>query len=273
MLSKEAVQELQNAIGITQATSAIAGLTPLGIIALPATFNVHDLEKYMVKRRHARGVMVTEVGKDFARYVVAHKECGAEIFIDVERMSAEAVLNLGEPDNPGHADNRAVLALPSTAAYTALLAIADGRPRKQSEIAEFFEDWSHAITCKRDDKPVPVQRAVAAIRSLNIEAMRKLASTEQNLSASKTTFEKVEATSDEPIPTELVFTCTPYKGIGERNFGLRLSIITNGDKPAPILRVIKKEWHDEEMGLEFADLVLASNPDIPVCIGKYTATR
>ncbi len=115
-------------------------------------------------------------------------------------------------------------------------------------------------------------KAIAAIRKLSIESMRKLESSEQSLSASKSAFESVQATSAEPIPTTIYFDCEPYYGLESRQFVLRLGVLTGGDKPAINLRVVKQELHDEEMANEFADLARdALGSALPVLIGAYAS--
>ena len=111
----------------------------------------------------------------------------------------------------------------------------------------------------------------AAIRKLTIETMRKLESEEQSLSASRSAFESVQATSKEPIPTTILFMCQPYKDLNERTFALRLAIQTSGDKPSVSLRIVKAEQHNEEMANELAALIGAnfSGEGVPVLIGAY----
>ncbi len=144
-----------------------------------------------------------------------------------------------------------------------------------TDVAEFLEDWPDLIQCFSDDGVISKPQAIAAVRKLSIEAMRKIESSEQNLSASKSAFESVQATSSaNPIPTTIYFDCEPYQGLPSRQFVLRLGILTTTDKPSITLRIVKRELHDEEMAREFADLTRdALLGKLPVHIGAYTATR
>lgn len=273
MFDKEALTQLQMGAAIQQADAAIRGITPLGIIALPSDFKTADLEQYMDVRRRARGTMTTVSDADFAAYVKAHKESGAAVFVDEKAMTATAILNIGTPDKPGHTDNRAVLAPPKTAAYIALLAIADGRGKHQKTIAEFLEDWQDAITCQGSTETIPVPKAVAAMRVLTIESLRKQTNEEQSLSANKSVFESISASSKEPIPATVSFKCVPHMGMNERVFVMRLGILTGDDNPMPVLRFIKKEVQDEQMGQELADRVRKGleGEEITVAVGTYAA--
>ena len=216
--------------------------------------------------------MTTPVLADFAVYTIDHKEAGATVFVGKDNMQAVAVLNLGTPDEPGHGDNRAVLAPPKTAAFSALLSIANGGQRRQTDVAEYLEDWAPLIRCENDaGDDVPVKLAAAAVRKLTIEGTKRLETSEQSLSASRSAFEQVRATAVDTLPVFINVTCEPYQGLADRTFRLRLGIVT-GDKPALVLRVVKREQHDEEMAQELAQLVRGAltGSDVPVLVGSYS---
>jgi uncharacterized protein YfdQ (DUF2303 family) len=273
MLDKEAIQELAQAEAIVNAGDALnlsIAATGHGATALPNNFQIHDLEKYMTTRRRARGTMTTRVLADFAAYVSAHQEAGTTVFVDVASMKATAVLNLGTPEDPGHADNKAVLELKQTAAYSALRAVANGTPASQVKVAEFLEDWASLIKCQHDETSIEVTKAITAVRDISIEELRKIGNTEGQLSATRTAFESIQAKGIEQIPTLITFTCAPYLGLEQRTFGMRLSILTTGDKPLVVLRVIKDEEHQEQMAQQFAELIRSDVKAAPVAIGGYS---
>lgn len=268
-----AIKQIQQGAGIEQAAASIEGALQVnGIAALPSDYEQHDLETFMPTRRRARGVMSTHALSDFATYTKAHAEAGATVFVDADEMSATAVLNLGTATAPGHTDNRAKVQLKRTAAYAALKAHASGQAISQLKAAEFLEDWPGYVQCFNDQGVIAPPKAIAAVRKLSIESMRKLESSEQSLSASKSAFETIQATSADPIPTTIYFDCEPYHGLESRQFVLRLGVLTGGDKPAISLRIVKQELHDEEMANEFADLARESlASELPVLIGAYAS--
>lgn len=272
MLNADAVTALTKAEATTAANNAIASAhqSTTNVLALPDDFKVHDLEAYMPSRRRPRGAMTTSVLADFANYATAHAEDGASVFIDKDRMKATAVLNLGNTDAPGHADNLAVVALEKSAAYAALLLIANGQPRKQTDVAEFLEDWAPFITCRTTEDVVGTGQAAAAVRNITIEAAKKVTSSEQQLGATKSAFESVQASSADNLPTQIEFLCEPpYFGLSARTITLRLSVLTT-DKPQIVLRVVKLEEHQEAMAAEFAELARTALGDaMPVGIGTY----
>ena len=253
MFDKEAIEQIQLAQAITAADEAARAYRDA--LALPQSFQLHDMESYQRMRRRARGLMETRTVGSFAAYVKAHKEAGASVFISQDHMLAYAYLNLGTPQSPGHADNKAKLSPERTAPYMALRAIANGSGQKQAAVAEFLEDWTDLIRCFNDEGQVTNPKAIAAIRKLSIESMRKTESSEQQLSASRSAFESVQATSVDPLPTTIYFQCNPYAEMLSRQFVLRLGVLTGNDRPAITLRIVKLEQHAEEMANELAHLI------------------
>ena len=122
MFDKEAIKALQEGESICAASVALNVAET--VAALPNDFNLHDLENFQPFRRRARGAMTTRFIAPVAAYVAGHAEDGAYIFIDAKDLTATAILNLGGPSAPGHADNLTVMALQRTAAYAALVNIA-----------------------------------------------------------------------------------------------------------------------------------------------------
>lgn len=273
MFDKEAVKQLQESTGIDQARAAVlSAFATTGAIALPEDFNVRDLENFMPTRRRMRGLFKTNVIGDFAAYVQSHKEDGASVFVSADElrdMSAWGILNMGTPVAPGHADNRAKLTLRMTAAFSALSAHTSNGCISQAKAAEFLEDWADCIECFKDTEKVAVPKAISAFRRVTIEAMRKQETSEQSLSASRSAFESVQATSVDPLPTHIYFNCIPFHELSKRNFVLRVGVQTGGDKPAISLRIVNQELHLEEMAQEFAGLVRDALKGVPVGVGYY----
>ncbi len=268
MIDKQAIEALQESEAITAANTSVAASF---FTALPDNYQLHDLEKHQTFRRRAIGVMKTNALADFAAYVETHAEAGASVFVNAQAMAATAVLNLGDPEKPGQADNLAVLEARRTAAFQSMLQVAGGQSFSQQTIAEFLEDWPSMVSCFNDEGQIPVPKAIAAVRKVTIESMRKMESTEKQHAASRSAFESIQATSTEPLPTLVYFETVPYHGLASRLFVLRLGVRTGGDKPTITLRVQNMEQHDEEMANELASLVRETVKHTPVLIGTYQA--
>lgn len=275
MFDRSTIEALQEASAIANAAQAIGEAISAepGLVALPATYQMHDLERVLPLRRRPRGVMSTSSLVDFGAYVTAHASPGATVFVKPISMAATAVLNLGSPEAPGHADDVAELCAESTAAYTALTKIANGAPFGQRAVAEFLEDWAPNIACANDDGPINPAQAIAAVRRVTIEGMRRLETTTSALSESRSAFEQVTASSSgTPFPTRIEFRCTPYHGLEERTFSIRVGVRADEKSPGITMRIVTPEQHAEEMAEELAAIV-RSKVTIPVLIGAYSASR
>lgn len=279
MLDKEAIHSLDTntAEAIRAASTALLmDGDAMALAAMPEHFKIHDLEKYLPYRRRARGKMETQSIEDFAQYVARQKLPGAAVFIHTDNMTAVAILNLGTAADPGHADDRAVFEANPTAAYRAMTGVAYGGSITQQRAAEFLEDWAMYISCYHDGEFIHTSKAIAAVREITIEGLRKIGATEGQLSASRTTFEEVKASGKEQIPTLIEFSCEPYAGLDSRCFRIRLGIQTGGDKPSLVLRIVKQEEHQESMGRELADKLFKAintddgQSDVEVLLGAYS---
>lgn len=272
MFDKDTLTALQEAKAIFEAREAIdiAGNNP---VALPSDYTLHDLEAFNAQRRRARGAMRTEVIAAFAAYTVAHAEDGCTIFIDPDDMSAKAILNLGTPEYPGHSDNRAELRPKKTPAYAELLEVASGSGQKQVVVAEFMEDWADCIVCfGPDDASISTPKAIAAVRRVSIEAIRRAETSVEQMRETRSAFESVQASSTEFIPTRIHFCCVPYADFEARTFVLRLGVLTGSDKPLLTLRLVKAAQHNTELAEELGQKITASfdGKDLPIVLGTYS---
>ncbi|EIS9346266.1 DUF2303 family protein, partial [Escherichia coli] len=65
--------------------------------------------------------------------------------------------------------------------------------------------------------------------------------------------------------------CIPYEGLGNREFTLRLSILTS-EQPVLVLRIVRVEAAEEEIAKEFRDLLKErfEEEDILTFIGTFS---
>jgi uncharacterized protein YfdQ (DUF2303 family) len=237
---------------------------------------LHSLEKYSDYRTRFRGTFNTTRIADFASYLGEKANADADskvpVYIDLKKLGATAIFNLFEDREPGHGDDRAVLALEATAPYKALQAIADSK-QDQRELAEFIEEWAPYLLCYGEDYysladpgrivgGYPLGKVVAAVRGITIKEKREAGTQVRNHGETRSVMEAIDAKGDgEFLPSVIVFTCIPFDGFRERFLELRVGVITS-DPPKIALRLIGKERHEEELGLELKeklDLVLGNN--------------
>lgn len=225
-------------------------------IVLPKDVSVESIERLHVERFRFRGKLETASIEDFVRYSTGYAADGTRCFISADKMAAAAVFNLGTISNPGHADNKALLFLKRTAPFSALLSI-NGDRNDQKQLAEWLEDWSEFITgFDADGAVIDAKKSAAAIRKITIEAIKSADFEEQDFSGRRSVMESVEARTKDIMPVAFEFKCVPYEGLAERRFKVRMSILAS-NQPQLVLRITQLEAYEEEMAVEFRDLLVA----------------
>lgn len=277
-MDKSAIQQIQLAEQIARANEAVTTQT---IAALPKDFELHNLEKFDEQRRRFRGCMSTNSLDAFANYAKHNTQAECACFISADEMNATLIFNIGNEKEPGHCDNTAKITLEKTAAYKALLAILD-KPSSQKDIAEFIEDWRDYITAwgaeneEGECLPIPLPRALHAIRKITIESKQAQESETRNFGASASSMESIDLRGDHLPPEIIEFCCQPYADLKARTFDLRVGVLTeNKTFPVLKLRMIRQEQQQEEMAKEFEQLIAnrtsTIEPAIKTYIGKFAA--
>jgi uncharacterized protein YfdQ (DUF2303 family) len=250
-----------------------------GIYVAPSHYTVHDLERMLPRPRRQRGTYSTNNLQDFASFVAAcDKTEQGQVFIDPAKHTATCIFNLGSAATPGHGDHKAIYTPEHTAAYACLRDILRQGFVSQTSLAEWLEDWQHALTCTGPEagEQVTMQQAIAAVRNLTVEAARTAESAEQSLSASRSSLESVKAYSKTgKLPAWAHLSAQPYKDLPERKFDLRLSVKCSDKAPLLALRLAKAEQVAEEIAAQTVEAVRAAiaasqNEPLPVRIGTYS---
>ena len=252
----------ESAIRLIQQTAIAANdnrqaRMPEGTIALPDNFRIHDLEQFGEGRRRYRGAFSTASLSDFVTHVIDNKG-ESQGFIDAEKLSATVFFNLGDTELPGHGDWTATLQLKATAAYRALLGI-NGKYLSQRELIEWLEDWHNNVTGfnGEDDTYITASAAIEAIRKINIKSTKDSTHVEQERRASRSAMEEVEASAGPSLPQRVSFQCEPYLGLPQRNFALRLSVLTSHEDPMLVLRVAQLEEQQEAIAKDFKEALIS----------------
>ena len=247
-LTKEALELIQ------QTTIAAAGrdLPAVGpVVVVPQHFNVVDLERYQEGRNRFRGTYSTHSLVDFGAYVVERAAPDARGFIDQDAMSCTVLFNLGTPDEPGHADDRAMLRLKPSAAFAAVQAIC-GENLAQKSMSDWIEDWNqHLAASDEHGATMSIAKAIAAVRTITVKASSESDHAVGEIRASRSTMDQIEASSKETLPAWLDFKVVPFEGLSEQVIRLRVSVITGGAQPVLKLRWIGEEAQREAIAQEF----------------------
>ena len=247
-LSKEALELIQ------ENTIAAVGrdLPALGpVVVVPQNFNVVDLERYQEGRNRFRGTYSTHSLADYSTYVVERAAPAARGFIDQDAMSCVVLFNIGTADNPGHADDRAVLRLKASAAFAAVQAVC-GQNLAQKAMSDWIEDWNQHLSATDENGTVmSIAKAIAAVRTITVKASSESDHAVSETRASRSTMDAIEASSKETLPAWLDFKVIPFEGLGEQVIRLRMSVITSGSQPVLKLRWLGEEAQRESIAQEF----------------------
>lgn len=251
-LTKEALELIQ------ETTIAAAGrdLPALGpVVVVPQHFNVVDLERYQEGRNRFRGTYTTHSLADFGAYVVERSAPNARGFIDQDAMSCIVLFNIGTPDEPGHADDRAVLRLKASAAFAAVQPVC-GQSLAQKAMSDWIEDWNQHLTATDENgASMSIAKAIAAVRTITVKASSESDHAVGETRASRSTMDAIEASSKETLPAWLDFKVIPFEGLGEQVIRLRVSVITSGSQPVLKLRWIGEEAQREAIAQEFKEVL------------------
>lgn len=247
-LSKEAVQL------ITDNALAAAGKelpTNTPTVLVPDSATVIDLERFQAGRSRFRGTYSTHSLADYSAYVVERAAPAARGFIDQDNMSCIVLFNIGTPDEPGHADDRAVLRLKASAAFAAVQAVC-GQSLVQKAMSDWIEDWNqHLAATDENGAVMTIAKAIAAVRTITVKASSESDHAVGETRASRSTMDQIEASSKETLPAWLDFKVIPFEGLGEQVIRLRVSVITGGSQPVLKLRWIGEEAQREAIAQEF----------------------
>jgi len=274
-LEKDAIQHIeQQAI---DADGRRQAALPENTIALPSDYKVHDLQQYEAFRRRFAGTFSTSSVLDFVDYVQANtSEGGRKVdgFIDPNALKCTVFFNLGDAADPGHADWRAQLALQATPLFASLLSV-NGAGMDQRALTDWLEDWQNNVTpflSLSNDVPYGnLAKAITAIREITIKQAAESTNKVGDFDASRTAMEQIEAKSRGELPAGFVVSCEPYAGLPVRQFIVRMSVRTGGDKPVLVLRVLQLEVEREAIAQDFKALLrskLANHADL--VLGTFT---
>lgn len=274
-ITEQALQLLQKTEATVASNAAlIAATTGLtGLVALDAQIKVSDFESKFPNRRRAIGCMSTDFIGPFAKFAAINAQEGATVFVDATSMTAKAVLNFGTIEKPGHCDNRTEVSLKGSAAYKAMLTLANHQ-HDQRSLSEWLEEWGHILKVREGieetSTEIELAACINAVRNVTIETAKKAESSVGNFSQNLSTAEKIalQAKEDAKLPPFLHLNFAPYKELPDRKFVLRVSAITSRDTPAFRLQILQLEQHQEEMANEFADAVRAAFAELEMPEGK-----
>lgn len=252
------------------------------LMLVPDGMTLENLERYQYNRDRLRGKFCTtslaslieHAQQQAAEYTEASDETyAATVFIQPENMRAQAIYNLGSLAYPGHADHTAALTLQPTPALKALQHLTSAKHHQQA-LAEWIEDWAALITDidGASGQKMGHSQALASIRSMTIKSASELQSNVENLSASASRMDQIEASGKGDTPATLHLTLTPYPDLDDIEVVVRLSVLTSDDKPMLRCRWVGQQQQEEAIANNLRDkLQDALGDTATIYLGSYMA--
>ena len=229
-----------------------------GLIAVPDGVTIHDIQEHLPAPRRFSGVFKTPELQAFIDYVeVQGEEC--QITVDKNNLTAQAIFDLGTPDQPGWQKHQARLFMQRTEPLKALLAVNE-EWLKQGAIEEFIEDYAdhiHFGDADDDDGGLTIAQAIQAIRSIKADVTGQYTSEESDHRAARSSMERIEvqARGDLALPRRLSFTCEPYPDLEDRQYDARITTRWVDGKPLFKIRVAALAAIQTEIALEVLDRI------------------
>ena len=264
---------IDNALSAVDAANGSVDSLENGLIIVPESFKQVDLEKYLPNRRRFRGLFSTTDIEDFNGYAVNEQPDVVFLNTQSDRMSAVAYFDLGDASCPGHAEHTATLFCEPLPAYKAAINI-NGERIKQSQLAEFIEDWMPHLTVLCDDEVQNPLQAIQAVRNIKITASAAASHSEHHFGAARSAMEEVEAKSTvHKLPTHIKFNLVPHTGFDAIDVLFRVSVITDAENPRLVLRWIQQDIQKEAIGDNLKRLIAASIAEAgcPIYNGTFSA--
>ena len=211
-------------------------------MALPNGYTVIDTEQYEKCPNRFRGQFTTHLISDFVDYTNSNGSANTGIFVNTDKSTATAVINMGSSSAPEWGDHKASLTLKKTPEFAKLLANIDTK-LDQLAFIDLVEDYPECfsfIDGTDDTKMMALPTAIAAIRKLTVT-------------------DKIEFKAQGNTPPKgFFFICHPYEGLSEVRFEGRLRAISDGKEVKLKYRILALDRIIDDIGVEFKEHLKAN---------------
>ncbi|MGZ4954118.1 MAG: DUF2303 family protein [Methylobacter sp.] len=259
-MEQNAVTEIAK---LSAAQSANSELRNRGLeaVVIPNDHHLENLEKLSDKPDLFRGQFSTTVLAQFTGYVDQHGSENTGVFLDQDRMTAEAIIDLGDHDTPQWGKHRASVTLRKTPAYAALIR-ADENRMDQQDFIDWAEDHQDNIAFyygdSHENSDQGFKATLKTLRKLKTSATATSETEVGNFNANRTAMEAIEVTagSAQP-PAGFLFKAIPHDGFDEVTFDCQLRAITDGKAVQLKYRIVQLAQHQEKIAEQFRDKINA----------------
>lgn len=262
-------QDIQTLLGLAGSVLDRDLQTHIPTAIISKETSLESLEKYEAAPLFYRAKLATKFIEQFLNYT--REQGPSHVFIDEEQFGAVAFFDLGTPTEPKWGHHKAFLSIHKEPAYRALLSNADVR-LEQQELIDFIEDWMENIQFHDvDGEEISSTDAIKNIRRLKIKVNGESNQDQGNYAQSRSTLEEVELQAgDQPPPAYFIFSCTPYPGLGLRDFVCSLRANAQKDGFTLTYRIIKQSAIEHEIVQEFCKTISDGlTEDHKVTIGTF----
>lgn len=225
-------------------------------ILLPEGYTLFSVEKYQLKPSQFRGAYTTSSFMDFLDYVHNNKDADSKVFIDPDKYTATAILDIGNVKDPKWGKHVAKLSLKKTAEFSAITDKARMQ-FNQIEFVDFIEDFSENIIFEGG-----LSQAILAVRNMSVSTKSEKDSTVGDFKSTASKYDEIEVKSKgNVLPEGFTFSCVPFVGFEPITIDCRLRAVTNGDKVSLVYRIMRQEMIFKDISEKFKDALEESLGD------------
>ena len=258
-------------------------------VALTKGISLESTERFLKNPPKFKAKFKTSTIEEFAAYSNDQKE--STVFIDNDIMFAEAIFDIGEPNQPANRLHTAEIRLKRSADYQTLLSVNDTK-KTQKELVAWLEEHHSLLKALgkeqemgRGAPEIGLAKAIHAIRNINIKSKVEAGNKIDDFSESNSVLGSISVDNDNnAIPSYIDFTCVPFHSLilpeqvasqsedtnMERTFRVRISLITTPENVTFSLKILQMEQHKEVMQAAFkTQLANELKDETTVRIGNF----
>jgi len=229
--------------------------------ALPNGYTVIDTEQYEKCPNRFRGQFTTHLISDFVDYINTNGSANTGIFVNTDKSTATAIINMGSSSAPEWGDHKASLTLKKTPEFAKLLANINIK-LDQLAFIDLIEDYPECfsfIDGTDDTKMMALPTAIAAIRKLTVSQASETTIEASDFAANLSSTDKIEFKAQGNIPPKgFFFICHPYEGLSEVRFECRLRAISDGKEVKLKYRILALDRIIDDIGVGFKEYLKAN---------------
>jgi len=236
----------------------------ISAVVVPENYKLESLERLKLEPDFFRGSFSTPVLSQFTGYIDQNGTANTGVFIDQATMTANAIIDMGNPESPEWGKHRARVTLDKTPAYADLLRFNDGFLDQQTFI-DFAEDWQDNIEFYGDalvDGQIVINtpdfsKTIKTLRKIKTSAKSSLENEVGNFNAARSALESIEITAGgERPPTGFRFSTIPHDGFDSVAFDCRLRAITDDKSVQLKFRIVQLAQHQELIAGQFREKIV-----------------